>query len=72
MPKNMKGRYLTDEKQFKIQEDYCRVSVCSPLPVSYTHLPPYAEYKKALDKVNERLCRELGLYYDSNYNLVVK
>ena len=34
--------------------------------------PPYAEYKKALDKVNERLCRELGLYYDSNYNLVVK
>lgn len=32
MPKNMKGRYLTDEKQFKIQEDYCRVSVCSPLP----------------------------------------
>lgn len=34
--------------------------------------PLYAEYKKALDKVNERLCRELGLYYDSNYNLVVK
>lgn len=32
----------------------------------------YAEYKKALDHVNDRMCRELGLYYDSNYNLVIK
>ena len=32
----------------------------------------YAEYKKALDKVNDRMCRELGLHYDSNYNLVTK
>lgn len=28
--------------------------------------PKYAEYKRALDKVNDRMCRELGLYYDSN------
>lgn len=34
--------------------------------------PTYAEYKKALDNVNDRMCRELGLYYDSNYNLVTK
>lgn len=34
--------------------------------------PQYAEYKKALDQVNDRMCRELGLYYDSNYNLVIK
>lgn len=34
--------------------------------------PQYAEYKKALDKVNDRICRELGLHYDSNYNLVIK
>lgn len=34
--------------------------------------PTYAEYKKALDNVNDRMCRELGLYYDSNYNLVIK
>ena len=34
--------------------------------------PQYAEYKKALDKVNDRMCRELGLHYDSNYNLVIK
>lgn len=32
----------------------------------------YAEYKKALDNLNDRMCRELGLYYDSNYNLVIK
>lgn len=34
--------------------------------------PQYAEYKKALDTVNDRMCRELGLHYDSNYNLVIK
>ena len=34
--------------------------------------PKYAEYKKALDTVNDRMCRELGLHYDSNYNLVIK
>jgi len=22
--------------------------------------------------LNDRMCRELGLYYDSNYNLVIK
>ena len=34
--------------------------------------PLYAEYKANLDKVNDKICRELGLYYDSNYNLVIK
>lgn len=34
--------------------------------------PPYREYKDALDKVNEQICQELGLYYDANYNLVLK
>ena len=34
--------------------------------------PKYAEYKNALNKVNDRMCRELGLHYDSNYNLVIK
>lgn len=31
-------------------------------------------YKSAdeLDNLNDRMCRELGLYYDSNYNLVIK
>lgn len=34
--------------------------------------PLYADYKEALDSVNARICRELGLYYDANYNLVMK
>lgn len=34
--------------------------------------PLYAEYKANLDKVNDKICRDLGLYYDSNYNLVIK
>ena len=25
-----------------------------------------------LDNVNDRMCRELGLYYNSNYNFVIK
>lgn len=34
--------------------------------------PQYAEYKDAMDRVNDRICSELGLYYDTNYNLVIK
>lgn len=34
--------------------------------------PKYAEYKKSLDEVNDRMCRELGMYYDSSFNLVIK
>ena len=34
--------------------------------------PKYAEYKKSFDALNNRICSELGLYYDSNYNLVMK
>lgn len=34
--------------------------------------PKYGEYKKALDSVNDRICRELGLHHDSNFNLVIR
>lgn len=34
--------------------------------------PKYAEYKRVLDAINDRICRELGLHYDSNFNLVLK
>lgn len=34
--------------------------------------PQYGEYKDALDHINDRICNELGLYYDSDYNLVLK
>ena len=32
----------------------------------------YGEYKQVLDQVNDRLCRELGIHYDSNFNIVLK
>ena len=34
--------------------------------------PKYGEYKRALDSINDRICRELGLHYDSNFNLVIR
>lgn len=34
--------------------------------------PEYGEYKDALDEINDRICQELGLYYDTDYNLVLK
>ena len=34
--------------------------------------PKYAEYKKALDAINDKICQELGLHYDTNYNLVIR
>lgn len=34
--------------------------------------PKYAEYKQVLDEVNYKICQDLGLYYDSNFNLVLK
>ena len=34
--------------------------------------PKYKEYHDALMRANDRVCADLGLYYDSNYNLVVK
>lgn len=34
--------------------------------------PAYKAYHDALIQVNDRICSDLGLYYDSNYNLVMK
>ena len=34
--------------------------------------PKYRTYHEALMRLNDRLCRELGLYYDANYQLVLK
>lgn len=34
--------------------------------------PKYKEYHDALTRVNERICQDLGLYYDSKYNLIMK
>ena len=32
----------------------------------------YKEYHDALISINNRICNDLGLYYDSNYNLIMK
>lgn len=34
--------------------------------------PDYKAYHEALTAMNQRICSELGLYYDTNYNLVRK
>lgn len=34
--------------------------------------PDYMKYHDALTAMNQRICSELGLYYDTNYNLVRK
>lgn len=34
--------------------------------------PNYKAYHEALTNMNNRICKDLGLYYDSNYNLVIK
>lgn len=34
--------------------------------------PKYKEYHEALTKVNNRICSDLGLHYDSKYNLIMK
>ena len=34
--------------------------------------PDYKKYQDALVAVNDRICKDLNLYYDSNFNLVMK
>ena len=42
------------------------------LPAMVELSPKYREYREALMALNDRICKDLGLYYDSNYNLVLK
>ena len=34
--------------------------------------PNYKSYHETLTNINNRICKDLGLYYDSKYNLVMK
>lgn len=57
--------------QRKLQKEFQNKGYNDILILNMIALSPlYAEYKVNLDKVNDKICRELGLYYDSNYNLV--
>lgn len=42
------------------------------LPAMTALSPKYREYHDALEKMNGRICQDLGLYYDSDYHLVRK
>lgn len=42
------------------------------IPAMVQLSPKYREYHEALTQINERICADLGLYYDSNYNLSMK
>lgn len=41
------------------------------LPAMKRLSPAYREYQEALIQLNERICQDLGLYYDSEYRLVM-
>ena len=42
------------------------------IPNLMIYLLSMVNTKKALDSVNDRICRELGLHYDTNFNLVIR
>lgn len=42
------------------------------IPAMVRLSPQYREYHEALTKINDRICEDLGLYYDSDYHLVMK
>ena len=62
--------YVAQRKMMKQYQDkgYNDIFIPNLMVLS----PKYREYKKALDSVNDRICRELGFHYDSNFNLVIK
>ena len=62
--------YVAQRKMMKEYQDkgYNDIFIPNLMVLS----PKYGEYKKALDSVNDRICRELGLHYDSNFNLVIR
>ena len=62
--------YIAQRKMMKEYQDkgYNNIFIPNLMVLS----PKYGEYKRALDSVNGRICRELGLHYDSNFNLIIK
>lgn len=62
--------YIAQRKMMKEYQDkgYNDIFIPNLMILS----PKYGEYKRALDSVNDRICRELGLHYDSNFNLIIR
>ena len=42
------------------------------LPAMMELSPKYKEYREALMQINDRICRDLNLYYDSDFQLRMK
>lgn len=42
------------------------------IPAMMDLSPKYREYREALMQINDRICRDLNLYYDSNFQLKMK
>ncbi|MCI8598458.1 MAG: hypothetical protein HFJ10_08450 [Lachnospiraceae bacterium] len=42
------------------------------IPAMIELSPKYREYQQALSALNQRICKELGLYYDSEFRMVMK
>lgn len=62
--------YVSQRKFMKRLQDQGYNDIFIPNMIALS--PPYKEYHDALTKVNDRICSDLGLYYDSDYRLVMK
>lgn len=62
--------FISQRKYMKRLQDQGYYDIFIPNMITLS--PPYKEYHDALMAINDRICSDLGLYYDSNYNLVMK
>ena len=62
--------YISQRKFMKQLQDKGYNDIFIPNMIALS--PPYKEYHDALTQINDRICSDLGLYYDTNYHLVMK
>lgn len=62
--------FIAQRKFMKRMQDQGYNDIFIPNMVALS--PKYKEYHDALTSINHRICSDLGLYYDSGYNLVMK
>lgn len=62
--------FIAQRKFMKRLQDCGYNDIFIPNMISLS--PKYKEYHEALSNINERINKDLGLYYDSKFNLVMK
>ena len=62
--------YISQRKFMKRLQDQGYNDIFIPNMIALS--PKYKEYHEALMAINSRICKDLGLYYDSGYRLVMK